>query len=138
MMSKNLDDVISQIQKNIDWLDKNAASKNMVKICQVIDRLAVLSVSVGHHVAEAYAIMNELDDDYDVSFSKRFVEVSQQKSAAATKPTVEAELADKRRAFTQAKNAYKRLDIYLDRLDKVIESYRQLVSVVKQSEMKHI
>jgi hypothetical protein len=36
-----------------------------------------------------------------------------------------------RKSYTTAKNGYKRLSVYLDRLDRVIESYRQLISVSK-------
>jgi hypothetical protein len=121
-----------QIAKCIKWLDEHKDSTSYIPICQTIDRLAVLSVTVGQEVSESYALQNNLEDDYDIAFAERFSTITKEgTSAAAARYVVEAELGEKKRLYTQAKNGYKKLSVYLERLDRVIESYRQLVSVGK-------
>lgn len=127
-------DTIEQIDEVITWLKENEKSNNLVEICRKIDRLAVLSVSVAHDVSTAYSIMNELEDEYDIEFAKGIS--SSQDSVAKAERKMEATLAEEKRLYTKAKNNYKKLDMYLDRIDRVIESYRQLVSVSKM-DLKH-
>jgi hypothetical protein len=120
---------IELIQDCIQWLDENKKSTNMVQICQTIDRLAVLTVTVGHDVASAYEVMNTLEDDFKIAYAQAVSESN--KSVAKAEVEADVSTADLRKNYTQAKNSYKRLQIWLDRIDKVIESYRQLVSVAK-------
>lgn len=127
-------DTIDQIEKCIQWLSDNDKSNNLVEICKVIDKLAVLSVSIGHQVSSAYGVANELEDDYDIAFAKEVS--SSANSVAKAEREAEAKLGEKKKLHTQAKNNYKKLDMYLNRIDRVIESYRQLVSVSKM-ELKH-
>lgn len=118
---------IEQIDNCIKWLTDNDKSNNLVEICKVIDKLSVLSVSIGHQVSEAYGFMNDLEDEYD----KAYAEMISQSSLSVAKAEHHATASLNRSPFTSAKNGYKRLSIYLDRIDRVIESYRQLVSVAK-------
>ena len=122
---------IDLIQDCITWLDDHNKSTDLVRISQTIDRLAVLTVSLGHEVSSAYGLMNDLEDTYDIKFAEEFVEAVKDMSAAAAKPYVEAKLGEDRRNFTKAKNGYKRLSVFLERVDKTIESYRQFISVSK-------
>lgn len=120
---------IEQIDACIKWLNDNDKSNNLVDICKTIDKLSVLSVSVGHEVSDAYSWMNQAEDDYKIGFSR---EVSQSSlSVAKAEYNAECETREFKMQYTEAKNAYKRLSIYLERIDRVIESYRQLVSVAK-------
>ncbi len=120
---------IDQIDVCIKWLNDNDKSNNLVEICKVIDKLAVLSVSIGHQVSEAYALMNEMEDDYKWNYADSISQSS--KSVAKAESDAEVAMVEYKSRYTQAKNGYKRLSIYLDRIDKVMESYRQLVSVAK-------
>lgn len=126
--------VVDQIQVCISWLNENKTSSNLVQIARIINELSVLSVNVGHEVSEAYALTNELEDDYKIAFAKKVSSSSE--SAAKAEKRAEAELEKEKKDWTQAKNGYKRLSVYLDRIDKVIESYRQSVSVQKM-DLKH-
>jgi len=126
---------IDQVQDCISWLNENKTSSNLVQISTLINRLAVLSVNIGHDVSEAYAITNELEDTYKIAFAKKVS--SSLDSAAKAEKRAESELEQEKKDWTQAKNAYKRLSIYLERIDKVIESYRQSVSVQKMVDLKH-
>lgn len=119
--------VVDQINDCIEWLNAHDKSHNLVEICQVIDKLAVLSVSVGEQVSEAYALMNDLEDEYNMAYAQAV----SQSSLSVAKAEAHAEATIDKSPYTTAKNAYKRLSIYLERIDRVIESYRQLVSVSK-------
>lgn len=121
---------IEQIDKCIKWLNDNDKSNNLVEICKTIDKLSVLSVSVGHEVSEAYALMNELEDIYKLRYASA---ISQSSATSVAKAEFEAdELTSEHKSnYTKAKNGYKKLSVYLERIDRVIESYRQLVSVAK-------
>lgn len=123
------DDVIEQIDKCIKWLDENNKATNLVAITQTIDRIAVLSVNVGHMVSEAYALANELEDQFKHQYAKAISE--SELSVAKAEKTAEVVTFEAKKDWTAAKNGYKRLGVYLDRLDKVIESYRQHVSICK-------
>jgi hypothetical protein len=116
-----MSDVIKQIDVCIKWLDANNKANNLLDIAKTIDRIAVLSVNVGHMVSEAFALQNDLEDEYKGAFAKFIAESTE----SVAKAEVKAEAA------LLPKNGYKKLSVYLDRLDKVIESYRQFVSVSK-------
>ena len=67
-------DVIEQLDSCIKWLDDNNKSNNLIAITQVIDRIAVLSVNVGHMVSEAYDLSNKLEDEFKFTFAKAVAE----------------------------------------------------------------
>lgn len=131
--------MIEDIQKDIHWLGENAKSGNIVAISQVLNHLSVLTVTLGHEVSDAYKLQQELEDDYDIAFAQKFSELTKTgTSAAAAKPVVESELTEAKRNWTQARAGYKRLSTFLDRCDKVLEAFRQSVSVEKMSNLKNI
>lgn len=120
---------IEQIDSCIKWLSDNDKSNNLVEICKVIDKLSVLSVSIGHDVSGAYGLMNDIEDEYKILYAETVSQSSLSVAKAEFNAEVKAQHAKRR--YTLAKNGYKRLSIYLERIDRVIESYRQLVSVAK-------
>lgn len=127
-------ETIEQIDEVITWLGQNEKSSNLVELCRKIDKLAVLSVSIAHDVSTAYGVMNELEDEYKIAFARGIS--SSRDSVAKAERHMEAELSEEKKLYTRARNNYKKLDMYLDRIDRVIESYRQLVSVSKM-DLKH-
>ena len=127
---------IEQLDKCIKWLDENNKSTNLVQITQVIDRIAILSVTVGQMVSDAYALMNNLEDEFKQAYADAVSKSSD--SVAKAEKAAEVATAEAKKNWTGAKNGYKRLSVYLDRLDKVIESHRQFVSVSKQADLKNI
>lgn len=122
-------EVIEQLDKCIKWLDENNKATNLIAITQTIDRIAVLSVNVGHMVSEAYELANNLEDQYKYEFAKAVSE--SELSVAKAEKAAEVATYEAKKDWTTAKNGYKRLSVYIDRLDKVIESYRQFVSICK-------
>jgi hypothetical protein len=125
---------IEEVDACIKWLGDNVKSNNLVEICKCIDKLSILTVSVGHDVSTAYGLMNDLEDEYKFSFASHVSQSSL--SVAKSELEAESKFREKKTFYTQAKNGYKKLSTYLDRIDRVIESYRQLVSVSKL-DLKH-
>jgi len=125
---------IEEVDICIKWLGDNVKSQDLVGICRCIDKLSILTVSIGHDVTTAYGLMNDLEDEYKFSFASYVSQSSL--SVAKAELEAEAKFREKRTSYTQAKNGYKKLSTYLDRIDRVIESYRQLVSVSKL-DLKH-
>jgi hypothetical protein len=128
--------LIADIRHNIAWLDKNAKSDNTTLISQSVAKLNIQAMTLAEAVTDAYAAMNELEDDYKIAvdeFTSAF-----EGSIAAAEPRARATHAAKKREWTKAKNTYKTLDVLLDRIDKISDSQRQRVSVIKQADMKHL
>lgn len=134
-MKNNLDPII----KDLKWLEDNKKSTNILQISQVLNHLAILSVRLAEEVTEAYKLQCELEDTYDIKYAQRFTELTQGgTSAAAAKPMVEAELSADRKDWTIAKVGYKRLNSFLERIDRVLDSHRQSISVQKQADLKNV
>ncbi len=126
------DDII----KSIDWLESRLKSEDIVSLGIVIDKLAIQSVTLANQVSEAYALMNEAEDDYKHSIAEYMNDFVGAKNKAEI--AAEVKFKDKKEHWTATKNVYKRLDMFLDRVDKIIESHRQRVSVIKQASMKNV
>ena len=131
----NTDRIISGIK----WLEERTDSTDIIGLSQGLNRLAILTVRLAEEVTGAYALQSELEDTYDTKLAKRFSELTTSgTSAAAAKPIVEAELAEDRKQWTQAKVLYKKLNSFLDRSDRVMDTFRQYISCQKQADMKNI
>lgn len=129
-------ELITLIEKQIAWLDANVKSTNAVAVTQVCDKLAILSSNFGDLVTDAYGLMNDLEDDYKLAvstFKKNF-----KGSVARSEVEVDSECDQKRRDWTQAKNGYHKLKIKLERIDKILDSRKQSISVLMKTEGKRI
>jgi hypothetical protein len=127
------------IIKGLKFLEGLENSNDISTIAKALNRLAILTVRLGEEVTDAYQLQSEFEDIYDTKFAKRFSELTANgTSAAAAKPIVESELADLKKDWTAAKVAYKKLSGFLDRVDRVLDTFRQSVSVIKAADMKHL
>jgi len=129
-------ETIDEINKLIAWLDDNKRSNNIISIGKVLDNLSIQAEYFAELVTDAYSLMNELEDDYKIAsaeFMKDF-------KGSVAKGEIEAEVLfqDKRREWTQAKNIYKKLNTMLDRIDKILESHRQSISVQVKTSVKNM
>lgn len=126
--------MVEHIGELISWLDSHKNSNNLPEICRKIDELSIMAVTLGEQVGTAYGLMNIAEDEFKLAYAKHLSSLDM----AYNKAEKQAEIASapEKRLFTQSKNTYKRLSIYLERIDRVIESYRQLVSVSKL-DLKH-
>jgi hypothetical protein len=123
---------IDQVIDNLTWLDNNRRANNIHEISLCLAKLASLSVTLGENVSEAYRLQSEAEDNYDIAFAEKFSSLTREgTSAAAAKPIVEAELGKMRREWTAAKVNHKKLSTFIDRLDKVLETHRQQLSISK-------
>lgn len=125
-------EVIDEILERLEWLKGVKGSYDLVNISRKLDEIGILLVTLGTHVTDAYEAVSEAEDDYDIAFAKRFSELCKEKSAASAKPQVEAELDEKKRTLTKHKINYKKLNTFLERCDKVIETHRQSLSILKK------
>lgn len=127
---------IEQINEITIWLGENNKSTNIVKLSQSLNKLSILTITLSNDVATAYEVMNNLKDEYDSEFAKRFTEVTNNKdekvSAAAAKPLIESQLVDKKKSTTDAQNTYKKMNMYLDRIDRIVDTYKQYISSLKK------
>jgi hypothetical protein len=126
---------VETIIKDLKWLETNGKANNLGNISQVLNHIALHAVTLGEDVCNAYALMNELEDDYKGDFAKMVSESKE--SVAKAEIRAEAELIEKKKLWTQAKNGYKKLSTFLDRVDRTLESHRQSLSISKL-EIKNI
>lgn len=125
-----------QIIKDLKWLEERKTSTDITSTSQVLSHLALLTVRLGEEVSDAYALMNELEDTYKAKYAnyvKNF-----EGSVAKAELAAEADLAEDKKNWTAARNGYKKLSTYLDRCDKVLDAFRQSVSVIKAVDLKHV
>lgn len=135
----NLESNTDRIIKGLKWLEDRTDSTDIISLSQGLNRLAILSVRLAEEVCDAYELQCELEDSFDEAYAKKFSELTKNgTSAAAAKPVVEAELAEMKREWTQAKVLYKRLNSFIDRVDRVADSFRQSISVQKQADLKNV
>lgn len=128
--------IIDDIMTNIDWLEKRVKSENIVELGVVLDKLSIQSLYLATQVTDAYELMNQAEDDYKHSVAKFVKEYDG--SLAKAEREAEVEFKSKKEHWSACKSVYKKLDVLLDRIDKIIESHRQRVSVIKQTNLKHI
>jgi hypothetical protein len=127
------------IKKDLDWLDSRSKSTNIIEISYVLNHLNGLMVTFADEVSVAYELMCQAEDEYDIAFAKKFTELTENgTSAAGAKPKVESELGDLKKKWTEMKVLYKRLNTFLDRCDRVNDSFRQMISIQKQMDLKNV
>lgn len=124
--------IIDQIRECIQWLHENNKSKHIVKISQCLNKLATLTITLSDDVYEAYKLQSDLEDIYDDKLADRLVQLAKDGvSAAASKPQAQSELKADKANFTAAKNGFKKLAMFQERVDKVMDTYKQYVSNLK-------
>jgi hypothetical protein len=128
--------MVDDIMKNVEWLDAHVRSENIIELGMVLDKLSIQSMRLAQEVSDAYELMSKAEDDYKHSialFVKGF-----EGSMAKAEREAEVEFKEKKEFWTACRSAYKRIDMFLERVDKVIESHRQRVSVIKQTSLKNL
>jgi|JI9StandDraft_2_1071091.scaffolds.fasta_scaffold80266_4 cell division protein FtsX len=135
-MSRSRDELITLINQQIEWLEDNIHSYDILSVGKVLDKLSILAESFGEEVSEVYALANTLEDDYKISVAQYMKD--NEGSAAKLEREAEVEFADKKRDWTTAKNGFKKLNTKLDRIDKILESHRQSISVLVKTSVKNM
>lgn len=128
--------MIDEILSNVRWLDANAKSEDILNKGIVLDKLSIQCVYLAEQVSDAYSFMNNAEDAYKIAVADYCKNSTE--GVAKSEKAAEVEHADLKKAWTKAKNDYKRLNTFLERIDKVLESSRQRISVVKQTGLKNL
>lgn len=135
-MKETNNDVISKGLKFLQGLEN---SNDISTIAKALNRISILTVRLGEEVTDAYQLQSELEDAYDRASSKRSSELIEGgTSAAAAKQIVALELADMKKDWTAAKVGHKKLSMFLERVDKVMDTFKQSQSVIKAVDLKHL
>lgn len=133
---KQSKDLITLINEQIEWLDENVQSNDILSVGMVLNKLSILSEGFGEMVTDAYSLSNELEDDYKIAFATYIKENTG--SVAKLENDAEVACADLKRDWTTVKNNYRKLNTKLDRIDKILESHRQSVSVQVKASLKNM
>lgn len=128
--------MIDEILSNVKWLDANAKSEDILNKGIVLDKLSIQCVYLAEQVSDAYGFMNNAEDAYKIAVAEYCKNSTE--GVAKSEKSAEVEFANLKRDWTDAKNGYKRLSMFLERIDKVLESSRQRISVVKQTGLKNM
>jgi hypothetical protein len=130
-------DAIDEISIIIKWLDSSSKSTNIVAISQALNKLSILSSNISQETSEAYGLMNELEDVYEDTFNSHYSELQKAgQSAASSKQEAERLSVSSKKDYTTAKNGYKKLSMYLERVDRISDTFKQYVSNLK-IDLKH-
>lgn len=121
--------LIDSITYTLKYLESQKGSNNILGISRKLDELSLLTVTLGNEVANAYELMGELEDDYKIKYSQYIADSLN--SVAKAEKYAEAKLGEEKKSWTQAKNGYKKLSMLLERCDRVIETHRQTLSILK-------
>jgi hypothetical protein len=131
----NQNDVIVKIHDLIRWLETNGGSQDMHGITEKLNQLATNSYWFAETVADANAAMNNAEANYKALVA-RSVSGAQIPTAKAER-LAEVEFEPQRKQFIEWKNLYTATRLKLERIDRILDSFRQRVSVVKMLEVKH-
>lgn len=131
-----MNQIIEDIKKNLDWLNANKQSNNITNIVIVLDAIAIQSATLGELKADAFDLMSDAEDDYKHAVAE-FVS-KYDGTAAKAEREAEVKFKDKKIHWTDAKKLYKRFDIWLERVDKILDSHKQRVAVERAFSLKHM
>lgn len=130
------DEIIKSINDSIAWLDKNSKSNQIVSISRTVDNLLVKAATLGEETTKAYALMNELEDEYKYLVAKYVADSTT--GVAKSEKEAEVKYHKKKKDWTEAKNTYRRFNSFLERIDKICDARKQTISVLKNVEMKNL
>jgi hypothetical protein len=132
-------EIISRIGNAILKLEEVKDSTDVVGIGEICNDLSLASSYFSKIVADSYKLMNEAEDDYKLALAEKIKELTEDGTALSKgERLAEVELKEKKIFWTDTKNTYKRYDMYLDRIDRILDEFRQYCSSVKKIDFKHL
>lgn len=134
-----MSDITEKIGVSIKRLEKMKESNAIVEIGQICNTLSIDSSYFARLVADAYSVMNEAEDEYKMKVASE-VETLTNTGLPASKAEKMAEnkYQDEKKTWTTAKNVYKRYSLYLERIDRILDEFKQYCSSVKMIDLKRI
>lgn len=131
-------EIIDRINNAISQLEDLKSSTDVVGIGEVCNDLSLASSYFAKQVSDAYKLMNEAEDDYKTSLAAKISEYAKTQSVNKAETLAEAELREKKIFWTDCKNTYKRYDLHLERIDRILDEFRQYCSSLKKVDFKHL
>lgn len=134
------DEIVTRIAQTINALDKLKDSQDVVEIGKQCNDLAIASTFFAKLVSDAYDVANELEDEYKQSVlgaTEKFSSAPDSLSFNRAEQKAKLENAQSCKDWTSAKNTYNRYKLRLDRIDRVLDSFKQYSSSVKAIDLKH-
>lgn len=134
-----MSDITEKIGVSIKKLERLKESSAIVEIGAICNTLSIDSSYFAKLVADAYSVMNEAEDEYKIKISQE-VELLTTSGMTASKAEKVAEnkYIEEKKTWTQARNLYKRYSLYLDRIDRILDEFKQYCSSVKMTDLKRI
>lgn len=140
-MAKDNNEIIARIGNAILRLEEVKDSTDVVGIGEICNDLSLASSYFSKIVADSYKLMNEAEDDYKLALAERIKDLTGGVASYAlskAERVAEVELKEKKIFWTDTKSNYKRYDLYLDRIDRILDEFRQYCSSVKKIDFKHL
>ena len=136
-MSDN--EITEKIGISIKKLERLKDSSAVVEIGSICNGLSIESSYFAKLVADCYSIMNDAEDDYKLKLAEEIERLTND-GMTASKSSFLAELKykDEKKTWTESKNLYKRYSLYLDRIDRILDEFKQYCSSVKMTDLKRI
>lgn len=137
-MSRDLQ-AVTKIHEIINWLATNADQVDINAIGIKLNEIAIWSANFADQVADAHEAMNNLEHEYDLHILE-YVKEHGSERGMGVKAERDAEIkySAKHKEFIEYKNLYKRLDLKLKSIDRIIDTHKQRVSGLKMIEMKNV
>jgi hypothetical protein len=134
-----MSEITEKIGVSIKKLERMKESNAIVEIGQICNTLSIDSSYFARLVADAYSVMNEAEDEYKMKVSLE-VETLTNSGLPASKAEKMAEnkYQDEKKTWTSAKNVYKRYSLYLERIDRILDEFKQYCSSVKMIDLKRV
>ena len=134
-----MSDITEKIGISIKKLERLKESSAIVEIGAICNTLSIDSSYFAKLVADAYSVMNEAEDEYKMKISQEVEELTNSgMPASKAEKVAENKYIEEKKTWTQAKNLYKRYSLYLDRIDRILDEFKQYCSSVKMTDLKRI
>lgn len=131
--------VIDQALNTIKELGELYDSDNIIYIDQLCNRLSTVSVNIGKMKCDAEKLFNSLKDDHDNLVEKRKLELIEGgEGVGKAESQAKVEVFEKKKQYRQAETGYEWLKTFLTRIDRVLDTNKQYVATVKDTNLKRL
>jgi len=134
-----MSDITEKIGISIKKLERMKESSAIVEIGAICNTLSIDASYFAKLVADSYSVMNEAEDEYKMKVSQEVEALTSNGiPASRAEKMAENKYSEEKKTWTQAKNLYKRYSLYLDRIDRILDEFKQYCSSVKMTDLKRI
>ena len=134
-----MSEVVEKIGISIKKLERLKDSTAIVEIGSICNTLSIDSSYFAKLVADSYTLMNETEDEYKQKIAEEVDKLTAEgMPASRAERQAENKFKEDKRTWTEAKNMYKRYSLYLERIDRILDEFKQYCSSVKMTDLKRI